>query len=283
VAITIGVTNQKGGVGKTTTAINLAAGLALAGRRSLLVDLDPQGNATSGLGIARDALQSTICELLLGEQSASGCLVETSIDNLQVLPADMRLIAAERQLMEAEHRERRLAQVLESLLGSFDYIVVDAPPSLGLLTLNVLCGVNRVLIPVQSEYYALEGLSLLLETVERVRESVNPELEILGLLMTMVDGRTNLARQVVEEVLRHFDRKVFRTVIARSVRLSEAPSHGQPILTYDPRSASALAYQALVQEVIDRCEIVSSDITEHTAPIDQVVIHDDMGASGGEA
>ncbi len=250
----IGITNQKGGVGKTTTAINLAAGLALAGRSTLLVDMDPQGNATSGLGVNRESLEHTVMEALMGQHPPQDCLVGTGVERLSLLPADMRLIAAERDLLRQEHREAHLAKALRPLASRFQYIIIDSPPTLGLLTINVLRAVNHLLIPVQSEYYALEGLSSLVETVIRAQASVNPQLEILGVLMTMVDGRTNLARQVVEEVLKHFGDKVFKTVVARSVRLSEAPSHGQAIMLYDPRCPATVAHQNLTQEVIHRCE-----------------------------
>lgn len=264
---TIGVANQKGGVGKTTTAINLAAGLALRGRSTLLVDLDPQGNASSGLGLNRDEVPHTITDALLGLCPVDACLQPTTFELLSVIPSDLRLIALEKDLLAEDQREARLANALTPLAHRFQYALLDAPPSLGLLTLNILRAADRLIIPVQSEYYALEGLTLLIETIESVRAAVNPRLEILGLLMTMVDGRTNLARQVLEEVLRHFGDKVFRTVIARSVRLSEAPSHGQPILTYDPRSPAAQAHLALTDEVIARCEgaqdMTSSNTTIH--------------------
>ncbi len=264
---TIGITNQKGGVGKTTTAVNLAAGLALRGRVTLLVDVDPQGNATSGVGISREDVDQTVYEAILGLSPIEGCILPTKIDKLFVLPSDMRLIAAETELLDEARRETRLLAALRAISAHYQYIIVDSPPSLGLLTLNVLRAVDRLIIPVQSEYYALEGLTTLIETVRRVQAGVNPRLEILGLLMTMVDGRTNLARQVVEEVVNHFGDNVFQTVVARSVRLSEAPSFGEPILTYDPKSPSAQVHIALTREVIARCErprpqdIASSIIT----------------------
>jgi chromosome partitioning protein len=267
---TIGVTNQKGGVGKTTTAVNLAAGLALRGRFTLLVDVDPQGNATSGVGISREDVDQTVYEAILGLSPIEGCILPTKIDKLFVLPSDMRLIAAEKELLDEARRETRLLATLRAISAHYQYIIVDSPPSLGLLTLNVLRAVDRLIIPVQSEYYALEGLTTLVETVRRVQAGVNPRLEILGLLMTMVDGRTNLARQVVEEVVNHFGDKVFQTVVARSVRLSEAPSFGEPILTYDPKSPSAQVHVALTREVIARCErpkpheAASSIITSHS-------------------
>jgi chromosome partitioning protein len=277
---TLGIANQKGGVGKTTTAINLAAGLALSGRRTLLVDMDPQGNGTSGIGVSRDAIDGTVYEAMMSLAPVEAAVYASPVEHLSVMPSDLRLIAAEREFMDQANREARLSRVLAPLDGRFDYVVVDAPPSLGLLTINVLCAVRHLIIPVQSEYYALEGLSMLMETTERVRATVNPDLEILGLLMTMVDGRTNLARQVVEEVIRHFGHKVFRTVIARSVRLSEAPSHGKPIMVYDPRSHAAQAHLALTEEVIHRCEGVSSNNTQHDHqvaapdPTCQEILHD---------
>lgn len=250
----IGVANQKGGVGKTTTAINAAAGLALSGKRTLLIDMDPQTNATSGLGQNPDDFESTIFNALMGEGDPQASVHPTGVENLSLIPGDMQLIALERILMAEDHREQRLEKAIQALGERFEYVLIDAPPTLGLLTINTLRAANSLIVPIQSEYYALEGLSLLMETVERVKASLNPHLEILGLLMTMVDGRTNLARQVCQEVLSHFGDKVFRTVIARSVRLSEAPSHGLPILIYDPKSPAAEAHWNLVHEIIARCE-----------------------------
>lgn len=251
---TIGVANQKGGVGKTTTAINIAAGLALQGRRTLLVDMDPQGNASSGVGVDREGIEHTIHEALMGDCPVDATLCPTAVEGLTLIPSDIRLIAAEKELLHTDSREARLHGCLQPLASRFDYVVVDAPPSLGLLTLNVMRAVDGLIIPVQAEYYALEGLSMLLETIEQIHGSINPRLEILGVLMTMVDGRTLLAKQVVTEVLNHFGDKVFKTIITRSVRLSEAPSHGLPIMLYDPKSAPAEAHERLTQEILQRCE-----------------------------
>jgi chromosome partitioning protein len=250
----IGVANQKGGVGKTTTAINIAAGLALQGRRTLLVDMDPQGNASSGVGVDRDGIEHTIHEALMGACPIDAALCDTAVEGLSLIPSDIRLIAAERELLNIDSRETRLHGCLQPLNSRYDFVVIDAPPSLGLLTLNVMRAVEHLIIPVQAEYYALEGLSMLLETIEQIQGTINPRLKVLGVLMTMVDGRTLLAKQVVTEVLNHFGDKVFKTIITRSVRLSEAPSHGLPIMLYDPKSAPAEAHQRLTEEVIARCE-----------------------------
>ena len=250
----IAVTNQKGGVGKTTTCVTLAACLAVGGKRTLLVDMDPQGNATSGLGIDRKSLSASVYELLLDSTRPGDVIQHTSIPRLDVLPASIELVGAEMDLVDFSDRPYRLANALKDSLSDYDYVLVDSPPSLGLLTVNVLSFVKHVLIPVQAEYYALEGLSMLVSTIEKIRHTLNRDLSILGLAMTMYDGRTNLAQQVQEEVRRVFGEKVFQTVINRSVRFSEASSFGKPIIFYDFGSKGAADYLALSQEVLDVCE-----------------------------
>jgi chromosome partitioning protein len=245
-------TNQKGGVGKTTTVINLAAYLALSGTSTLVVDLDPQGNATSGLGIDRRLLDRSVYDGIVRREPIGGLVVRTAIDGLDLVPSAPALSGAEVELVEIVARERRLAASLAELNGRYDRVLIDCPPSLGLLTVNALTAADGVLIPIQTEYYALEGLSQLVNTIRRVREGLNPRLEIDGVLLTMYDARTNLSAQVAAEVRKHMNGTVFDTVVPRSVRLAEAPSHGVPIALYDPASRGATAYQQLAAEVSAR-------------------------------
>ena len=245
-------TNQKGGVGKTTTVINLAAYLALSGTSTLVIDLDPQGNATSGLGVDRRGLDRSVYDALLDRVPMGELTVGTAIDGLDLIPSAPALSGAEVELVSVSGRERRLAASLAELNGRYARVIVDCPPSLGLLTVNALTAADGVLIPIQTEYYALEGLSQLVNTIRLVREGLNPRLDIDGVLLTMFDGRTNLCVQVAAEVRRHMNGSVYDTVVPRSVRLSEAPSHGLPIALYDRASRGAVAYRALAGEVVAR-------------------------------
>ena len=246
---TIACANQKGGVGKTTTVVNLAADLALDGERVLVVDVDPQGNATSGFGIDRSQLRTTLYDVILGDADVRSTIVPTEIDGCVIAPASVALAGAEVELANVEQRERRLARVLAHVVDEFDYILLDCPPSLGLLTVNALTAADSVLIPTQCEYYALEGLSQLIATLNLVRDNLNPSLAIKGVVLTMYDARTNLSADVAAEVRRHLGSAVLDTVIPRSVRLSEAPSFGQPIARYRPESRGAIAYAELSREL----------------------------------
>lgn len=250
----IAVTNQKGGVGKTTSSINIAASLAATKRKVLLVDLDPQGNASSGCGVDKDELEMHVLDVLLGDKSATDCIINAEQAGIWVLPANSDLAAAEAHLLNMENKELRLKNALAPLVDQFDYIFIDCPPSLSILTVNALVAAHSVMIPMQCEYYALEGLSALLQTVQQITEHVNPALEIEGILRTMYDPRNRLAVEVSGQLHEHFGDKVYRTVIPRNVRLAEAPSYGLPALLYDRLSRGAKAYLALAGEMIRRQE-----------------------------
>ncbi len=247
----IAVTNQKGGVGKTTTSINLAYGLAKAGHKTLLIDFDPQGNATSGLGIDKKGLEKSVLDVVQGTVPLDAVVMPTHFKNLFLVPATPQLANAEVELARAEQRFTRLKKALENQ-DSYDFIIIDSPPSLSLLTVNGLIAADHILLPVQAEFYALEGLGQLLETIQLIRKGMNPTLEILGVLVTMMDSRTTLSNQVYEEVKKHFPGKVFETTIPRNVRIAEAPSHGEPVGAYDRWCKGARAYKELAKEVLQR-------------------------------
>jgi len=249
--IVVAIANQKGGVGKTTTCVNLGACLAQKGKKVLLVDIDPQGNATSGLGVDRQQLKQCVYDLLINGKTAKELMVKTEVSNLGLLPATIRLAGAEIELVPLMGRESRLKEGLREIIPDFDFIFIDCPPSLGLLTVNALTAAHKVIVPIQCEYYALEGLGQLMNTFHLVHSFLNPQLELWGVLLTMYDSRTNLSQQVVEETRRVLKDKVFRTVIPRNVRLSEAPSFGKPIIMYDVHSIGATAYWELAEEVLE--------------------------------
>lgn len=249
---TIAIANQKGGVGKTTTAINLSASLAAKGKKVLVIDMDPQGNTTSGFGIDKNELENTVYEMILGECSIQECLMQEILENISIIPSNVNLAAAEIELIGVDKKEYILKNEVDWIKDQYDFVIIDCPPSLSMLTVNAMTTADTVLVPIQCEYYALEGLSQLIHTVNLVRERLNPTLDIEGILFTMYDSRTNLSTQVVENVKNHLNQKIYTTMIPRNIRLAEAPSYGMPINIYDPRSAGAESYMSLADEVINR-------------------------------
>jgi len=247
----IAIANQKGGVGKTTTSINLSACIAAKGKKVLVIDIDPQGNTTSGYGIEKNELENTIYELILGDCSIEDCILKEVFPNISILPSNVNLAAAEIELIGVEKKEYILKNEVDWVKDRFDFIIIDCPPSLSLLTVNAMTTADSVLVPIQCEYYALEGLSQLIHTINLVKERLNPDLDMDGVVFTMYDSRTNLSAQVVENVKNHLSQKVYSTLIPRNIRLAEAPSYGQPINVYDPKSAGAESYMALAEEVIN--------------------------------
>jgi chromosome partitioning protein len=250
----IAIANQKGGVGKTTTAVNLSSCLAYKGKKVLIIDIDPQGNTTSGLGIEKKSITKSIYDVLINDEDIESAILDTQLDNLKICPSNIQLVGAEVELVSVISRETRMKVALSDIRNKFDFILIDCPPSLGLLTLNALTASDTILVPIQCEYYALEGLSQLMNTVKLVQKHLNTSLDVEGVVLTMFDARTNLSIQVVEDVKKYFKNKVYRTVIPRNVRLSEAPSFGLPIIIYDAKSKGAECYLELAQEVIDYSE-----------------------------
>lgn len=247
----IAIANQKGGVGKTTTSINLSAALAEKGKKVLVIDTDPQGNTTSGFGIEKNELENTIYELLLGECSVQDCVIKDAYEGVAIIPSNVNLAAVEIELVDAEKREFILKKEIDWIRDDYDFVIIDCPPSLSMLTVNAMTTANTVLVPIQCEYYALEGLSQLIHTVNLVKERLNPKLSMEGVVFTMYDSRTNLSAQVVQNVKENFHQKVFDTLIPRNIRLAEAPSYGMPICMYDPKSSGAESYRSLAKELIN--------------------------------
>jgi chromosome partitioning protein len=250
----IAIANQKGGVGKTTTTVNLSSCLAFKGKKVLTIDIDPQGNTTSGLGIEKKGIEKSIYDVLINDVNIADTYIDTQVQNLKLCPSNIQLAGAEVELVSVISRENRMKEALKDIKGDFDYILIDCPPSLGLLTVNSLTAADTILVPIQCEYYALEGLSQLMNTVKLVQRHLNPQLDVEGVVLTMFDARTNLSIQVVEEVKKYFKNKVYSTIIPRNVRLSEAPSFGLPIILYDPKSKGAECYLDLAEEVIGYSE-----------------------------